>query len=748
MVGTGVGDAALRLAAANGHHDVVAVLLAAGADPDGADALGFRPLHQAAAHDHPACVALLLAAGADPNAAAAHGGSALHLAAAYGHPAIVAQLLAGGGDPNALDRYEASPLHRAAALRRAAGAAHAQVVAAMLVALGDPTGSMPKADLLAVGDIDERLAGCAAGLLAAAGVGGEGLASTDSEIEAPLVAAFAAAERPDGWRVWVGRPPGVEEEGRHAACVAALLAAGADANVADYCGHSPLGLAAEAGSATLVTRLLDAGADPDGVERKGAPPLHGAAEAGSVDVIEALVAAGADVRRKDLSSGAQALHCAAYAGSAAAAAALLAAGADPNAKDDTHDTPLHSAAGYGSADVVATLLAAGADPTAIGRRSHRPHQVAAWAGHAAIAAVLEAAAVARQGADAASPDAPAVAATDEPADAAQPADGAGGLLWPDAPRPAAGSGGGAGARLHRIGSAGRRREVVAALLIRRGRVLLARRAAGKRIAPGKWHLPGGHVESGESDAAALRREIQEELGVDVTVRDTVYAFDYLWDDEPASGNAHLVTLDVPNADLRWDPRDIAACAWVEEDRLSDYLAADDHNLEAAKRGFEWLRVALDRAVADGKPQRVAALLAAGADPNGPAGRQWRPLHSAIQAGSWKTARALLAGGADPNAVEERGLAPLHLLCLTCYGDHSWLERKGFPPMGPEEEAAYGEMAAALLAAGANRDGVDVAGDRPLDLAMVWELDSIAAVLRVAGARRRGDAGRDGNPTPP
>ena len=58
--------------------------------------------------------------------------------------------------------------------------------------------------------------------------------------------------------------------------------------------------------------------------------------------------------------------------------------------------------------------------------------------------------------------------------------------------------------------------VVGAAIVRDGRVLAARRTAPPAAA-GRWELPGGKVEPGETPAAALVREVREELGCDVAV---------------------------------------------------------------------------------------------------------------------------------------------------------------------------------------------------------------------------------------
>ena len=56
------------------------------------------------------------------------------------------------------------------------------------------------------------------------------------------------------------------------------------------------------------------------------------------------------------------------------------------------------------------------------------------------------------------------------------------------------------------------RRVTCAVILREGRVLLARRAPGQKHA-GLWEFPGGKTEPGESDEACLEREIREEFGV-------------------------------------------------------------------------------------------------------------------------------------------------------------------------------------------------------------------------------------------
>ncbi len=58
--------------------------------------------------------------------------------------------------------------------------------------------------------------------------------------------------------------------------------------------------------------------------------------------------------------------------------------------------------------------------------------------------------------------------------------------------------------------------VVAGAIVRTGKVLLARRSS-TRTDPGRWELPGGKVEPGETDQQALRRELAEELSLPTRV---------------------------------------------------------------------------------------------------------------------------------------------------------------------------------------------------------------------------------------
>ncbi len=59
-----------------------------------------------------------------------------------------------------------------------------------------------------------------------------------------------------------------------------------------------------------------------------------------------------------------------------------------------------------------------------------------------------------------------------------------------------------------------------------GRFLITKRVMTKAWAPGWWEVPGGGVMAGESSEEAVRREILEETGLDVSSWDGGYLFNY------------------------------------------------------------------------------------------------------------------------------------------------------------------------------------------------------------------------------
>lgn len=59
-------------------------------------------------------------------------------------------------------------------------------------------------------------------------------------------------------------------------------------------------------------------------------------------------------------------------------------------------------------------------------------------------------------------------------------------------------------------------KVVAALIMKDGKILIAKRSTGNKDVIGKWGFPGGKVEENETEEQAIEREIKEEF--DILVR--------------------------------------------------------------------------------------------------------------------------------------------------------------------------------------------------------------------------------------
>jgi 8-oxo-dGTP diphosphatase len=127
-------------------------------------------------------------------------------------------------------------------------------------------------------------------------------------------------------------------------------------------------------------------------------------------------------------------------------------------------------------------------------------------------------------------------------------------------------------------------DVTAAIFVENGRVLIARRKPGASQA-GMWEFPGGKVQPGETPEACLRREIQEELGLDIAVGKYLGESIHTYADQSIRLLAYSAHIEAGAPVLN----DHAEVEWVRFDELGRFTfsAADMPFVRMLKEGFEY-----------------------------------------------------------------------------------------------------------------------------------------------------------------
>jgi ankyrin repeat protein len=310
------------------HADVNAAL------PDGATALAW-----AVFLDLPDLAAKLMEAGANVNTVGEYGETPLTLALANGDAPLASKLLKAGADPKAT-RWNGET-----ALMIAAGAGSVEGVKLLLDAGVDVNGAEPRRGQNA--------------LMWAAAEGHPDVVDFLIQRGAKVNAATQSGYTALAFAAMKNDAPSVQH----------LIQAGANPNytLPDKDETKMLTLAGSYKSHAAAIALLDGGANPNLADRKGLTPLHLAAEAGAVDLVRKLLSKGANLNARTYP-----------------AAKVSADSLDKNLflfAFSGEQTPLLLAAKYNRVDVMRVLIEAGADTKAKSQDGTTLLLAAAGSGH-------------------------------------------------------------------------------------------------------------------------------------------------------------------------------------------------------------------------------------------------------------------------------------------------------------------------------------------------------------------------------
>lgn len=132
---------------------------------------------------------------------------------------------------------------------------------------------------------------------------------------------------------------------------------------------------------------------------------------------------------------------------------------------------------------------------------------------------------------------------------------------------------------------------VGGVVVEQGRVLLVRRGQAPLL--GEWSIPGGALKVGETLEEALRRELREETGLEVTPLELLEVLDRIVRDQDGRTRYHYVLVDYlcrvdsSGPQTPCSASDVSECRWAAPAELAEYHLHPE-TLRVVKKALEAL----------------------------------------------------------------------------------------------------------------------------------------------------------------
>ncbi len=138
----------------------------------------------------------------------------------------------------------------------------------------------------------------------------------------------------------------------------------------------------------------------------------------------------------------------------------------------------------------------------------------------------------------------------------------------------------------------KKREIVVVAFIYndKNQFLACQRSNKKDFLPNKWELVGGRKEFGEDCYDALKREVKEELGIDIIVEDPFYTISFMFSEEREGVEiVYFAKMKDPKQEIKILEDEIQQYKWLSKNEFADYYDKKLPEFQAIEKAFKILK---------------------------------------------------------------------------------------------------------------------------------------------------------------